>query len=696
MKSQADPHSPQKAESSVDAPFDTGSADGWHQLETFVDQLQESAHSSIDASQFYRELLDGCVTLLAARGGAVWLPETRGRWRADYQINGEQVFAGPAVRNAEPHTQLLRNVAQAGGASVLQPHSSTQVGENRSELVLALVPVVDSSPSSGSPTAHAIVELFLSPGSSPAVQRGWRELLETVAVVASDFHLREQLRTLRSERGLYDQSIELIQRLQQSRQLQATAYEIANEGRRFAGADRLSVVAKRGTDWKVLAASGVERVEPRADVTKRLQALAAATSDWGEPVEYSDADSKTLDELPPELTRLVEQHVDESQARTLVAAPVHAAGTAEEDDRTKPPPTIAVLVAEQFTSHSDDFSRQRVLELANICAPALTQASDLDRFPMRASMRWANRWDRVCTKLGLTKLVTAIVAFVLLVATLALVRIDYEISAPATLQPSIQRDVFATTDGNVADIKFKHGDQVSAGDVLAVLHDPELLLNVQRVDGEIATTRKRLEAIAVTRTDRQVREETSTDKLPLAAEAEQLEKRLASLLTQQQILAKRRDALTLKSPIDGTVLTLDVQNLLRTRPVQRGQVLLTVSDTSGPWRLVAEVPQARIGQILQAQETASQQLPVRFRLAGETDQTYVGQLASISTNAVLDTDGLDQESPAFEVRIDIDEKEDFLPRPGMSAEVRIHCGRRSLGYVWLHDIWESIYSWLVF
>ena len=231
---------------------------------------------------------------------------------------------------------------------------------------------------------------------------------------------------------------------------------------------------------------------------------------------------------------------------------------------------------------------------------------------------------------------------------LVLVRVDHEIEAPATLQPRVEREIFATTSGKVTDLRVTHGDKVASGDVLAVLHDPQLELEVQRVDGEIATTRKRLEAIAVARTDRQVREEVGNEKLPLSAESEQLEKRLASLRSQQEILDRRREALTLCSPIAGTILTLDVQNLLNTRPVERGQVLLKVADTTAGWRMIADVPQDRISYLVAAQEQESEKLSVRFRVAGDSQNTYSGHLKSISTAAVLDTDALDQESPSLQ------------------------------------------------
>ena len=317
MMSSADPHSSAEPTSGTEVSSDIAEREGWNQLEKLVDQLQELASSAISTQQFYRELLDGCVTLLAAAGGTVWLAESRGRWKAVHRAHAGSSPSGEDVADVDAQLALLRGVARAGHTSILQPQSSNELGENRTEFVVALAPVLSAD---GGPPAEldvkAIVELSLRPGSSPAVQQGWREFLDTIVMLASEFHLREQLRTLQSERGLYDQSLALVQRLQQTSQLRPLAYEIANEGRRFVGADRLSVVVKRGSDWKVLAASGVDRVEPRADVAKRLQELAAATSAWGEPVEYSDAAAENTADMPPTLAAGLEK-----TCRSIVGSP---------------------------------------------------------------------------------------------------------------------------------------------------------------------------------------------------------------------------------------------------------------------------------------------------------------------------------------------------------------------------------------
>ncbi len=250
-------------------------------------------------------------------------------------------------------------------------------------------------------------------------------------------------------------------------------------------------------------------------------------------------------------------------------------------------------------------------------------------------------------------------------------------------------------------MQVAHGDQVEAGDVLALIHDPELMLDAERVQGEIETVRKRIEAIAIARTARIVREDTAQQRQPLSADGQQLEKKLASLMRQREILAARRESLTLRSPITGMVLTLDVQNLLRERPVERGQVLFTVADTSSGWRLLAEVDQRSFGHVLAAQELAAQKngesgLPLRFRLAGDEQGVYAGHVESVTETAVLDTASLEGEAPAIQVKVAVDEQELPAARPGMTAQVRFDCGSRSLGYVWLHDVWETVYAWVVF
>lgn len=230
--------------------------------------------------------------------------------------------------------------------------------------------------------------------------------------------------------------------------------------------------------------------------------------------------------------------------------------------------------------------------------------------------------------------------------------------------------------------------------MLIVLSDLELALAMQRVRGEMDAARKRLNALAVTRIDRPLAEDEHDDRLPLSAEQRQLEERLANLAGQLALLEERREALTIRSPLDGVVLTPDVTALLEARPVERGQALLTIADVSSGWQVRAELPQRQLGHVLAVRERPAG-AAASVRLAGDVTQTYAGRVIEVASAAPLDAQGLADEAPPVDVRIAL-EDEPAAARPGMTASVQVHCGRRSLGYVWLHDVGATLYRWLTF
>ncbi len=526
------------------------------------------------------------------------------------------------------------------------------------------------------------------------------------AAAASDNADRHQQDEL-VEQLLRQQSLELLRRVHGPVDLKRTAYEVVNECRRAVDCDRVSLLLRKGNTWKLLAVSGVDRTEPRADATKRLCELAQRTAQWGEPICYAectdDNPENQTDDLPPELCELIQQHTDESHARQIVTVPLRFKPLVEgEEPRLQSsylPDAVlphAMIVAEQFDVARTMLLRQCVVELAELCEPALRQAVRLDRLPVRVGIRLSRMTSWLGTSLGQRRTTFALAALLAVVGALVYVPIEFEVSASAKLVPLVERNLFAPCDGTVVEIHAAHGDRVQPGDALAVLHDPDLALESQQIHGEIETVIKQLDAVAAARTDRSVREEAGDQGLPLSAKQQQLAGRLISLRRQLKILDQRRDALVLRSPIAGQVLTLDVQNLLQARPVQRGEVLFTVADLQSGWRLEADLPQDRLGHVVQAQQAANAELPVRFRLAGDLSETFVGHVEQISSTVVLDTDDLTGDVPPMRVRICVDEPELVKGRPGMTADVRIACGRRSIGFVWLHDVWETVYRWFVF
>jgi multidrug efflux pump subunit AcrA (membrane-fusion protein) len=167
-----------------------------------------------------------------------------------------------------------------------------------------------------------------------------------------------------------------------------------------------------------------------------------------------------------------------------------------------------------------------------------------------------------------------------------------------------------------------------------------------------------------------------------------------------ELLNREREQLVVTSPIAGRVLTWDLSNRLIARPVERGEVLVTVADLAQEWQLELTVPDDRIGHVLAAQETLGPQLTVRFRLSSDDQEQHTGHIAEISRMAdVLDEDGT--AAPVVNVKVALNEQElsgGALGelRPGVSARAQIACGRKPIGYVWLHDVWDAALEWLRF
>jgi hypothetical protein len=232
---------------------------------------------------------------------------------------------------------------------------------------------------------------------------------------------------------------------------------------------------------------------------------------------------------------------------------------------------------------------------------------------------------------------------------------------------------------------------VTAGSPLLVLADPSLDLDLEQVLGDIRTARQRLLSIQATRTTA-AGGDRSGGRPPdrtgqLAGEEKEIEERVAGLEKQLAILERERAGLTVASPIDGVVLTWETDQRLDDRPVRRGQRLLTVAQPEGEWVLELFVPDRRIGHVLTAQDSQSQ-LKIDYLIATDPSVTHHEVVDSIA----LSTEPHEGEEPSVRVTARMEASAAGDLRPGSTVVGKIHCGQRPIGYVWFHDLFESLKS----
>jgi len=269
--------------------------------------------------------------------------------------------------------------------------------------------------------------------------------------------------------------------------------------------------------------------------------------------------------------------------------------------------------------------------------------------------------------------------------SLWLIPADFTVEARGELMPARRQHVFAPSDGIVVELARTDGEAVKTGEPLARLHSPALDIEESELAGKQRTVQEELISAETAALKGELEPAVRTSRGQLTAKVLQLQEELKGLAAQLEIVRRQQAALAVESPLDGIVITWDPERQLAGRPVKRGDSLLTVADTSGPWQLLLDLPDRSAGHV-QAARQQRDRLPVSFQLGTNPGVVGHGSLAFVSSATQLSAES----QPAVRIVVDLNDASTSPFRPGATVVARIHCGRRSLGYVWLHEIWESI------
>jgi hypothetical protein len=172
----------------------------------------------------------------------------------------------------------------------------------------------------------------------------------------------------------------------------------------------------------------------------------------------------------------------------------------------------------------------------------------------------------------------------------------------------------------------------------------------------------------------------------LAAEEERLKEVIQSLELQHQRRLEQREQLVLRSPIAGQIVTWDIERLLRSRPLQRGQRLMSVAASDGDWLLELRVADADVGHVLAAWHAAGRTLPVSYRIVGAPAQKHHAVLMEVADW----TEVSDEQRRSVRMTAKTDDIGGPSVRPGATVVAEIELGTRSRAYVWLRDVWEFV------
>ncbi|WP_339744441.1 efflux RND transporter periplasmic adaptor subunit [uncultured Rubinisphaera sp.] len=641
-----------------------------------VQAVEKLARQSIPPDDFLRHFLAFVMEGSQAPAGAIWTLAENG-----FRLVGEQNIAGTEIlqnqERGQKNSKLLVEVVNNSQTIAIGPASS------KAELRPAPLVVV-VSPIFKEKKCAAILQLFFPETISDEAQKGLMQFAEHLAGLAS-LHLSGKMASpvAVNSKSFWESIDRFLLDLHNGLDTNQVATTAVNDVRQILTVDRVAIAMKWGRKTKMIAVSGQDKVNRNANLMQKLNRLVRTVYQSRKPFIYNGQ----LKDLAPQVEKQLADYLEESNARMLAIYPLEYQDREHKSedkpqDKAKPPILIGAMVVELLTSHNWDTDRQAATELvSDHIATAIHNADEHEKIFLLPLWRFIGRGFRALR--GKTLVKTLVVSGLILAAILALmfVQYDYRANGEGRLMPIVQRDVFASQDAEVETVFVTGGDPVKSGDLLIQLKNPELQAEFLRVQGELS------EKTFLVRAQQSELELASRagqveDAIRLQGRIAETEIEVNSLKKETDILKDRIDKLKVYAPIDGVVATFQVEQLLRNRPVRRGEVLMEVMDPKGTWHLELEVKDKRMGHLLRAQtKFDTTALPIEYVLATDPETTYTGHLEKISSRT-----SINQESGnVIQVYADIDERELAELRIGAEVIAKINCGKMTLGYVLFGD-----------
>lgn len=654
------------------------------QIRSLVGDIARLAKSELSPEQFFQQFLDRIIEALAAVGGAVWLRTQEGNLELKYQNNLRLAGLHESQEAQARHGKILYQVVTSGEGALISPHSGAggtdDAASNPTEFLLVLGPLKSDQQTEG------VVEVFQRPGARSNTQRGYLRFLLQMCELAGEYLKTRQLRTYTDRQALWNQLDNFTRIAHASLDPRQAAYTIANEGRRLIDCDRVSVAIRKGSKCYIEAVSGQDTFDKRSNTISLLNRLATAVVASGDSMWYTGDTTN----MAPQVEVAVQEYVDDSHSKTVAVLPLRrplaeSEENKEGEDDNEP---IGALIIEQIEdARPKEGLLQRVDVVSNHSSTALANALEHQNLFLMPLWRTLGKATWIVQARTLPKTIAIAVAVVAVVLALIFVPADFELKGDGSLEPVIQREVFSRVSGDIMDVMVDHADMVKVGTPLVKMRSTDLELKIEDLEGQRNASQKQVHALndQLARASRESQRNgpDATERVRLAGELRVEQEKLSSISKQLDLLYKEREDLTVYSPMAGQILTPwdALENLIR-RPVERGTALMTVADPTGEWEVRVDMAEDRMGHIGRAQKDLGKDLRVTYVLATDPGTEHEGTIREINTRA--EVEGQEQVNTVL-IRVKIDKNELKYLRPKAGVKVKVYCGRRSIGYTYLHD-----------
>lgn len=475
---------------------------------------------------------------------------------------------------------------------------------------------------------------------------------------------------------------QLLQNIGKSRNEKELAFNFVNDLSTVTNADRVSFVNKSG---RVLAVSGVSNVSSHTSFFRSVSNIARMSVASRGCIEWQQADIIADGSRP---RRGVVKAVKEMSSASGFSIPLRSKSI-----------LCGIVVLEYFDEEDDNFIERRELinKTIKFSTPVLSRAVRVNSIPAISMLDWFFNRLMVRPARSIFSLLLGLLILAACLYALFGVSRPFEISIQGVLQPQKKQSVYAPAESQVEQLHVLEGSYVEVNQILAEVDSMSVAEDLTSVQGELAESQQKLRSIVLSEYSLANDNESENQRNQIASEVERIKIRIATLESRQDFLAKKKDELKIYSPIAGQITTVDPRQRLLSRPLNRGDLMLTIANVDGPWELELDVPDNRVQYIKRAQAEIDdgKLVEVRFRLASDTRESFFGNLESLDFRA---EDSVGSDTEAFVkaiVEIDEDQLGDAL-RIGTRVYAKIYCGERNNFYLLTYEIRNKFREWFFF
>lgn len=408
-----------------------------------------------------------------------------------------------------------------------------------------------------------------------------------------------------------------------------------------------AVLRRRGRRWILAAASNQEVIDAKAVQSRALATLAGVLPE------------STSGGLYPELN--ASTPVD-GLTEAMASAGCQAVVWCHLAPSKKAPPSVLLLGCWHEPPSGATSAREGIVWSAGLLAKALDAATHFQHIPLRPLASAAGRTLRAWNENRRRRVLTWVVAPLVLLAGALIFPVPYKIKADCAVVPARTAVVVAETDGKILEVLAPEGAVVRAGDVLARLEDSDY------------TTQLAVSAQQLSRWRVEAARAQALGNEPERKIAELASRREEENIKRLEFLRSRTE---LRSPIDGVVLTRSVQHR-QGEAMEVGKVFCEVGSL-GTYELQLDLRQQDLGPVLHAIH-GGRELPVDFILHAYSRSPLRGVLADATRISQLPE--MRETETVFTARIPFPENElEGGLKAGYTGKASIRMGRRPWGWL---------------